>query len=100
MNFLYNLYQQHPAIFATVCTWIFNNIVTAFITSFPAPTKTSSTFYIWWFTFSNTVIGNIQRAKSTRIEQSPNWQDAVSQHIQNTQVNTQGTQNPSAGGGK
>lgn len=72
-----SLFQQHPYAAAAVSTWLLNNIVTAFVAAFPAPTKDSSTAYIWWFRFSNGVMGNISRAKSTTVENSPNWQDAV-----------------------
>lgn len=75
------LFKYHPYLSTTAATWIFNNIVTAFVSSFPAPTKSSGTFYVWWFTFSNTVIGNVKRAQSTAIEKSPNWEDAVEKRI-------------------
>jgi hypothetical protein len=77
MKLLIQLFQQHPVWASVVATWLFNNVVTAFVSSFPAPTKDSSMGYVWWFKFSNTLIGNIMRAKSTSLEGSPNWSDAV-----------------------
>lgn len=72
--------QAHPYMIASIVslsTWVLNNIITVMITSLPAPTKDSSAKYVYWFKVLNTIIGNLQRAKSTAIERSPNWQDAV-----------------------
>jgi hypothetical protein len=77
MKTIMQLYQQHPYILSVVSTWMFNNVLSAFVGAFPAPTKESGIRYVWWFKFSNTVIGNIMRAKSTAIEKSPNWKDAT-----------------------
>jgi len=75
---------HHPAYmtFAGIaCTWIFNNIVTVIVSSLPAPSDTSSARYVFWFKVLNKVVGNLQRAKSTSIENSPNWQPAVDKYI-------------------
>jgi hypothetical protein len=77
MKLLIQLFQQHPYWATLVATWLFNNVVTAFVASFPSPTKDSGLVYIVWFKFSNTFIGNVMRAKNTTLENSPNWQDAV-----------------------
>jgi len=77
MNFHIQLWQL-----AIVGTWIFNNIVTALISSMPAPTKDSTARYIYWFKVLNTFTGNVKRAQSTAIEQSPNWQAAVDAQMQ------------------
>lgn len=92
----------HPYISASILTWVFNNIITAAVTSMPAPKRNSSSGYVWFFTFTNTVVGNISRAKSTTLEKSPNWQDAVDSHVQtlqngNTPVVPEST-TPSKGG--
>lgn len=81
MQLLIQLFQQHPYSASVAATWLFNNIITAFIGSFPAPTKDSSVKYVFWFKFSNTVIGNLKRAQSTALENSPNWQAAIEKHI-------------------
>lgn len=57
--------------------WLVNNVASAAVGSLEAPTKDSTPKYQFWFKFLNTVIGNIQRAKSTALEQSPNFHDAV-----------------------
>src|SRR5882724_899151 len=77
---LIELFQQHP-VWATTCIFGFNSAVSAFVSAFPAPTKDSSTSYVVWFKFSNTVIGNLGRAKSTALENSPNFEDAVEKHL-------------------
>jgi hypothetical protein len=77
MKLLIQLFQQHPYWATLVSTWFMNNVVTAFVSAFPAPTKDSSTAYLVWFKFTNTLIGNIMRAKNSSLEGSPNWQDAV-----------------------
>lgn len=72
------IFQAHPYLASAVATWIFNNIVTNAITSLPAPTKDSTAKYVWFFKFSNAILaGNIKRAQSTAVENSPNFQDAV-----------------------
>ena len=69
------------AILGPPATWIFNNIITNAVSSIPAPTKDSTPTAVWWFQFLNRFVGNVQRAKNSRIEDSPNWRDAVDQHI-------------------
>ena len=81
MNLLNQLFLTHPYISTVDATWIFNNIVTAFISSLPSPTKDSSQKYIYVFKVLNTIMGNIARAKGTAVENSPNWTDAVQKHI-------------------
>ena len=77
MKLLVQLFQQHPYWASAIATWLLNNVVTAFVAAFPSPTKDSSTAYVVWFRFTNTLIGNLARAKNTALESSPNWQDAL-----------------------
>lgn len=81
MNWIF----RHPYISGAVATWIFNNIVTVLVSSLPAPTANSSGKYIYWFKASNSIIGNLARASSTALEKSPNWEAAVSAHIEKVQ---------------
>jgi hypothetical protein len=76
------LFTRHPYLASVASTWVFNNIITVLVSSLPAPTKESSTSYVYWFKVLNSVIGNVKRAQSTRLENSPNWQDAVDAHLQ------------------
>jgi hypothetical protein len=78
---LIQLFQQHPYSASIAATWLFNNVITALVGSLPAPTKDSSAKYVYWFKVSNTVIGNLRRAASTSLENSPNWKDAVAAHV-------------------
>lgn len=65
---------RHHQVISTVATfWI----VSAFISSLPAPTATSSGFYQFFFKFSNTLGGNLLRALSTAVENSPNFTAAA-----------------------
>jgi hypothetical protein len=70
------------AVLSIVSTWIFNNVVTVMVSSLPAPTKDSTPKYVYWFKVANTIIGNWQRAKIPRIENSPNWEAAVCAHLE------------------
>lgn len=72
---------QHPVMVSAVGTWLLNNVVSALISSLPAPTKDSSMQYVYWFKVLNTIIGNVKRAQSTALEQSPNWEDAIQKHL-------------------
>jgi hypothetical protein len=80
MNILQYLFR-HPWIISIAGTWVFNNIVTALISAMNAPTKDSTGRYIYWFKVLNNFTGNVRRAQSTAIEQSPNWDDAVKARI-------------------
>lgn len=51
--------------------------ILAFIGGMPAPTKDDSKNYRWWFSSLNLFGANISRATNTRIERSPNFQDAL-----------------------
>ena len=72
----------HPYLVSVAGTWIFNNIITVMISSLAAPTKESSASYVYWFKVLNSITGNLKRAQSTALENSPNWQDAVNAHLQ------------------
>jgi hypothetical protein len=74
-------FLHHQWIVSIAATWIFNNVVTVLVSSLPAPTKDSSQKYVYWFKVLNTIIGNLQRANSTALEKSPNWQDAIDAHM-------------------
>jgi len=81
MNEYFSHHTLTLAILSSVATWLFNNVITVMITSLPAPTRDSTPGYVYWFKVANTIIGNIQRAKSTAIESSPNWAAASQAHV-------------------
>jgi hypothetical protein len=83
-----NFVNAHPYLIASAVTYFFNNVITALVSSLPAPTRDSSIKYQYWFKAANTIIGNVQRAKSTAIEQSPNFQAAVAAEISRLQSGT------------
>lgn len=82
--------MRHPYITGGVAVWIFNNIVTVLVSSLPAPTKDSSAKYVYWFKVANTIIGNLARAKSTALELSPNFQDALNKALEQMGLNRAG----------
>jgi len=53
----------------------------SFVGGMPAPTATSGVAYKWAFASLNSFAGNLARAFSTKIEKSPNFQDAVQKQI-------------------
>jgi hypothetical protein len=59
----------------------------------PAPTKDSTKFYQWFFAVSNSLIGQLARAFKSKIENSPNWIDAVAKAT-NGSVVIDSTKNP------
>jgi hypothetical protein len=73
MNSMVQFLQMHK----TVDTLIVYYIGSSFVGSLPAPTASSTMFYQFFFKFSNTLAGNLTRAFATRVEKSPNFQDAV-----------------------
>ena len=62
----------------TAVNYSFNRIAN----SLPAPTAGATDRYIWWFKFVNNMAGNYERAKSTRIEDSPNFIPAAEAYMQ------------------
>lgn len=71
---------QYPVLFATICsgfTALAGAVWSAFVSSLPAPTATSTAKYQFWFKFFNTLAANFARAKSTAVENSPNFQEAI-----------------------
>ena len=60
-----------------LCTLTVGYVWSAFISALPAPTASSSTMYQFWFKFLNVLAANIARASSTKVEGSPNFQQAV-----------------------
>src|SRR6266566_2713094 len=83
MHLLLQLFQEHPYIASGAATWLLNNVVTALVSNLPAPTKDSSAKYLYFFKVTNSIVGNLRRAKSTTLENSPNWEAAVEQHLAN-----------------
>jgi hypothetical protein len=79
---MFKILAAHPYLLSVVGTFLLNNVVTALVSSLPAPTKDSTLRYVYWFKVLNTVIGNLQRAASTSIENSPNFQAAVEAYVQ------------------
>lgn len=72
------LVTKHPFFFTAVVTWLTNYGISAFCSSFPAPTKNSTQFYRFWFKLANNIgAQNPTRGNGFRIEHSPNWTDAV-----------------------
>jgi hypothetical protein len=65
--------QAHPTTFTLIGYYV----AISFVGSLPAPTATSSMFYQFVFKFVNTLAGNLARAYSSKVEASPNFQDAV-----------------------
>jgi hypothetical protein len=82
MQPIIQFFVRHPYLASIVATWIFNNVITVLVSSMPAPTKDSTGKYVYWFKVLNTFIGNVRRAQSTAVENSPNWQDAVQAHLE------------------
>jgi hypothetical protein len=77
---VWNFPSLHPIAFAAICTgtatgaqWIWNS----FIGALPAPTATSSDKYKFWFRFLNLMAANIERSKGPKVENSPNFEQAV-----------------------
>ena len=64
---------EHQTVVVLVAYYIFG----ALVGGMPAPTATSSTTYKWAFGSLNILASNISRAKSTTLENSPNWQAAI-----------------------
>jgi len=75
MNAISAIYAAHPYIATLATYWA----LSAFIGALPSPTANSSPLYIFVFKFSNSLGGNLLRALSTKVESSPNFQDAVNQ---------------------
>lgn len=73
MSTIVSMFLQHQVLY----TFALSTIWTALISSLSAPTKDSGALYVFFFKFLNAVAGNIQRAKNTSIESSPNFQHAV-----------------------
>lgn len=74
----------------TIIQWIDNHglfclfiywLTSAAVGALNAPTKDSGAFYTFFFKFINVFASNVFRAYKTRIEGSPNWNDAVTKAI-------------------
>lgn len=83
MDLLAELFKEHRntliilMLASSASTWLFNNVVTILVGNLPAPTANATPEYKYWFRVANQFIGNRQRAKSTAIENSPNFAPAV-----------------------
>lgn len=62
INWVLNLYQQHPFIAGSVSMLFVSSAVGAL----PSPTFTSSGFYVWFFGFIHTFTGGLFRVIATR----------------------------------
>jgi hypothetical protein len=82
VNHSFTFVLQNPIPVCILGTWLINNIATFLVSLLQAPTKDSTPRYIWWFKVGNSLIGNLKRAQSTAIEQSPNWGTALDEHIE------------------
>ena len=60
-----------------LCTVIAGVVWSSVISSLDAPTADSSAFYRFAFKFLNALAANFARARSTAVESSPNFQDAL-----------------------
>ena len=82
---LFQFFMKHPGealSLASGATFIVKFFLTGIISNLPAPTKDSTPEYVYSFKTLNWFMGNWGRAKSTHIENSPNWQAAVEAHVQ------------------
>jgi hypothetical protein len=70
---MYSFFMAHQVI----CTIIAGVVWSSVISSLPAPGATSSPLYMFIFKLMNALAANFARAYSTKVEQSPNFQDAV-----------------------
>ena len=92
MNFFQAIHDwaaQYPVLFASLCsgaTLTAGAVWSAFVSSLPAPTIHSTPKYQFWFKFFNTLAANFARAKSTAVENSPNFAAAV--NAQNAKMGT------------
>lgn len=73
MNSIISAYTAHPYIATLVSYWA----ASAFIGALPAPMANSTQLYLFFFKFTNTFVGNLLRAYSSKVEGSPNFQQAV-----------------------
>lgn len=71
------LLLRHPYAILGAATWLLKALVTAFVGAIPAPTKDSTRRYVFWFKVANGFVGNMARARSTALESSPNYHDAI-----------------------
>jgi hypothetical protein len=73
VNTIWQFLNDHQVL----CTLAAGYTWSAFISALPAPQAASGTLYKFWFSFFNVLAANIARAQSTRVENSPNFQEAV-----------------------
>jgi hypothetical protein len=85
LNQIVQFFLNHPGLAvsgAAGAVQLVNFLGTGVISNLPAPTKDSTPKYIFWFKFLNWIMGNWGRAHSTALESSPNWEAAVTAHVQ------------------
>lgn len=75
MNTMMDFFHAHPFVLPVALV-----VFIQFSNSLPAPTAKDSKGYVIFFRFI-TGLGNIARAWNTKIETSPNWQAAVTAHV-------------------
>jgi hypothetical protein len=73
VNGILDFFNAHQVL----CTLAVGYLWSAFISALPAPTAASSMLYQFAFKFLNVLAANIARAQNTKVEASPNFQDAV-----------------------
>jgi hypothetical protein len=77
MQRLLDLVMAHQVLAVLALGVVWNT----FVGALDAPTKASSPYYVFIFKFSNSLAMNFQRARSTSIENSPNFDDAVKRYL-------------------
>lgn len=92
MEILTGLLKNHPTMLGLImltwtavswlASWLSNNKATKIISAIPMPTKNSSAREIWWFQFTNNLVGNEKRAAMPPLEASPNFKDAVQPYVE------------------
>ncbi len=81
MMTLIDYIQAHPYISGATAFGVLKYLADCFISPMPAPMADSSASYKYWFKVLNRFAANLPRAKSTAVENSPNFIPAVENHI-------------------
>lgn len=77
MQSLISWFMAHQILGTMAAGAIWNS----YVGSLDAPTAKSSPYYRFLFKFSNALAFNFQRARSTSIENSPNFEAAVKKYV-------------------
>jgi hypothetical protein len=75
-NTVYNFAVAHPIIFQAIYTTMLG-MWSAYVSSLRAPTAQSSQAYVSFFAIANYLAFNFSRAKTPKVEDSPNFQAAL-----------------------